>query len=71
MTNLELSRQLMGLCRRHICVNHQETALIREAARRLCAMPEGGEQDGREGEPKEAERSGPGLRDLLAPGELR
>lgn len=71
MTNLELSRQLMGLCRRHICVNQQETELIREAARRIGAMPEGGERDGREREPQDAEGAGPGLPELLAPGDLR
>lgn len=35
MTDEELGRALYALARRHPCVNHQETALIREAARRL------------------------------------
>ncbi len=62
MTNLELSRALMGLCRRHICVNHRETELIREAALRIGAMPEGGERHGEhrdEPEKPEAEQEQP------------
>lgn len=37
MTDEELGRELFRLARHFPCVNHQETALIREAARRLTA----------------------------------
>ena len=59
MTNQELSRALYGLCRRHIFVDFRETDLIREAARRIGAMPEGGERNGddeRDGQDTPAER---------------
>ena len=52
MTDRDLIRALYGLARRHPCANHQETALIRAAARRLEQLTEGG--DGDDGERKPA-----------------
>lgn len=64
MKNKDLARALYGLARRFPFINYQETMLIREAARRLSVLPEGGDGDG-----GKREHPGPEARPAGVPGQ--